>query len=121
MSFFYLLLGFIDPADIINLEASSKFISKNIKSFFGTISKKPLVGLGVVGTKTLINRLPLPTLFDISPLLSPVAKPTDQRPFLGYSRSTIFFDLLLLDVKFFVNCPKPVSYTHLTLPTICSV
>ena len=45
---------------------------------------------------------------DISPLLSPVAKPTDQTPFLGYSRSTIFFDLLLLEVKFFVNCPKPL-------------
>ena len=43
------------PADTINFEACSKDTSKNIKSFFGTINKKPLVGLGVVGTKTLIS------------------------------------------------------------------
>ena len=40
------------PADTINLEASSKVISKYTISLFGNISKKPLVGLGVVGTNT---------------------------------------------------------------------
>ena len=43
------------PAETINLEASSKDISKYIISFLGNINKKPLVGFGVVGTKTLTN------------------------------------------------------------------
>ena len=62
------------PAETINFEASSKLISKYITSFFGNISKKPLVGLGVVGTKTLTN-LSLIFLL-ISPLFSFVTKPT---------------------------------------------
>ena len=45
------------PAETINLEACSNVTSRYIKSFFGTISKKPLVGFGVVGTKTLTNLL----------------------------------------------------------------
>ena len=48
-------LGLDVPADTINFEASSKLISRYITSFFGNISRNPLVGLGVVGTKTLIN------------------------------------------------------------------
>ena len=50
-------LGFEVPADTINFEASSKDISRYITSSFGNISKKPLVGLGVVGTKTFTNFL----------------------------------------------------------------
>ena len=46
---------FVVPADTINFEACSKVTSKYIKSFLGTINKKPLVGFGVVGTKTLIK------------------------------------------------------------------
>ena len=71
------------PAKTINFEACSKEISKYIKSFFGTINKKPLVGLGVVGTNTLTNSLFI--FFSISPLLSLVAKPIAQIPDLGYS------------------------------------
>ena len=52
------------PAETINLEASSKDIFKYITSSFGNINKKPLVGFGVVGTKTLIKFFPvfLPSL-----------------------------------------------------------
>ena len=56
---------FVVPAETINLDACSKDTSKKIKSFLGTINKKPLVGLGVVGTKTfIISSL---TLFLIKP------------------------------------------------------
>ena len=56
----------------------------------GNINKKPLVGFGVVGTKTLIKFLPV--FCAISPLFSFVAKPTAQTPFLGYSiKTTLFF------------------------------
>ena len=52
----FLRKNYIDvPAETINLEASSKLISRYMRSFFGTISKNPLVGFGVVGTKILIN------------------------------------------------------------------
>ena len=77
------------PADTINFEASSKLISRYTTSSFGNISKKPLVGLGVVGTKTLTNLVLV--FFEISPLLSLVAKPTAQLPFLGYSTRTTLF------------------------------
>ena len=62
------------PAETINLEASSKVISKYMRSFLGTIKRKPLVGFGVVGTKTLTK--PSLTFLLISPVLSLVAKPT---------------------------------------------
>ena len=58
-------------------------------SLFGNINKKPLVGFGVVGTKTFTNSEFV--LSDISPLLSLVAKPTAQLPFLGYSTRTTLF------------------------------
>ena len=45
------------PADTINFEACSKDTSKYIKSFFGNISRKPLVGFGVVGTKFYDQRI----------------------------------------------------------------
>ena len=62
------------PADTMNLEASSKDIFKYITSSTGNISKKPLVGFGVVGTKTLIKFFPV--FSAISPLFSFVANPT---------------------------------------------
>jgi len=55
----------------------------------GTINKKPLVGLGVVGTNILI--ISSPTLFLINPLFSFVAKPTAQIPLRGYSKRTTLF------------------------------
>jgi hypothetical protein len=83
-------------------------MSKYIKSLFGTISKNPLVGLGVVGIKTLTNFFPFPALEAISPVFFPVANPIDQIPFLGYSTKTIFLDLLFPDAKFLVSCPTPL-------------
>ena len=77
------------PADTINFEASSKLISRYITSFFGNISRNPLVGLGVVGTKTLINSCLV--FFLISPEFSFVANPTAQEPLRGYSTSTTVF------------------------------
>ena len=77
------------PADTINLEASSKLISKYKTSSFGNISKNPLVGFGVVGTNTLTRFLFV--FFEISPSLSFVANPTAQLPFLGYSIKTTLF------------------------------
>ena len=81
------------PADTINLEASSKVISKNLISFLGNINKKPLVGLGVVGTKTFTKSEFV--FSDISPSLSFVANPTAHIPFLGYSTSTTLFFCVL--------------------------
>ena len=56
------------PAETINLDACSKVKSKNITSSFGNIKRNPLVGFGVVGTKTLINFCPV--LLLISPVFS---------------------------------------------------
>ena len=83
-------------------------MSKYIKSLLGTINKNPLVGLGVVGIKTLINFFPFPALDVISPIFFPVANPIYQIPFLGYSTKTIFLDLLFPDAKFLVSCPTPL-------------
>ena len=56
----------------------------------GNINKNPLVGFGVVGTKTL-TKLSFVFLL-ISPLLSLVANPTAQIPLLGYwTKTTLFF------------------------------
>ena len=82
-------MGFDVPAETINLEASSKLISKYITSSLGNISKKPLVGLGVVGTKTLTKFRFVFLLIWL--LFSLVANPTAQEPFLGYSTSTTLF------------------------------
>jgi len=72
-------------------------------SFFGNIKRNPLVGLGVVGTKTFTNSVLV--FFDISPLLSFVANPTAQLPFLGYSTKTTLFLLPFLGAKLSVICP----------------
>ena len=61
------------------------------------MSKKPLVGFGVVGTNTLINFLLVFRV--ISPEFSFVANPTAHDPFLGYSTRTTFF----FDFSVFVN------------------
>ena len=50
------------------------------------MSRKPLVGLGVVGTKTLI--MPAPRRSTISGLGLDVMKPIAQLPRRGYSSST---------------------------------
>ena len=67
------------PAETINFEACSKVTSKYIKSFFGNINKKPLVGFGVVGTKTLTNSSL--TFFSIIPLFSPIFLETSVHKF----------------------------------------
>ena len=43
------------PPEITIFTASSTFIFIYIKSFLGTNKRNPLVGLGVVGIKTLIK------------------------------------------------------------------
>ena len=60
------------PAETINLDASSNVIFRYITSSIGNISKKPLVGFGVVGTKTLTNSDSV--FLDISPSLSFLGK-----------------------------------------------
>ena len=81
----------------MNFEACSKETFKYIKSFFGNISKKPLVGFGVVGTKTFTSSSL--TLSFIIPLLSLVAKPTTHIPLRGYSNKTTLYSLLSVLVK----------------------
>ena len=53
--------------------------------------------------KTFTNLLLV--FFEISPLLSFVAKPTAQLPFLGYSTKTTDFLLPLLGAKVLAICP----------------
>ena len=77
------------PAETINLDACSKLISKNIKFFLGTINKNPLVGFGVVGTKTFTSSFPILSL--IIPLFSFVANPTAQTSFLDIQATRHFF------------------------------
>ena len=70
----------------------------------GTINKKPLVGFGVVGKKTLINSSLV--LFEIMPSFFLVANPTAQTPFLGYSiKTTLFFFEFDCGAKVSVNWP----------------
>ena len=88
---------FVVPAETMNLDACSKVISKKIKFFFGTINKKPLVGFGVVGTKTFTSSFPILSL--MIHLFSFVANTTAQTSFLGYSSKTTLFCLLSLFVK----------------------
>ena len=72
------------PAETINLDASSNVIFRYITSSIGNISKKPLVGFGVVGTNTFINFfcrkkinqiLYQPLLLNLSPNLEDVVQP----------------------------------------------
>ena len=51
----------------MNLDASSKDMFKYITSSIGNINKKPLVGFGVVGTKTLIK------LYDRADIINDIA------------------------------------------------
>ena len=85
-------MTFVVPAETINLEACSKEISKYISSSLGTINKNPLVGFGVVGTKTFISSFW--TLSFINPSFSFVANPTAQTP----------FEDTLKEQRFFVYC-----------------
>jgi hypothetical protein len=61
-------------------------MSRWIRSLSGTNSKKPEVGLGVVGRKTLT--ISSPERAWISPRVGPVTKPMAPRPRLGYSTGT---------------------------------
>ena len=50
-----------------------------------------------------------------------LARPLHAHVHLPMSVGTTSFPPTLLCMKMFSRCPEPVSYTHLTLPTICSV
>ena len=65
---------------------SSTDMSRWISSLLGTNSKKPEVGLGVVGTNTLTSSSP--EYAWISPLVGPVTKPMAPTPRRGYSTRT---------------------------------
>ena len=52
-------LGVTTPAEITRLNAASTLISSSNASFFGINTKKPEVGLGVVGTKRFIVSSPI--------------------------------------------------------------
>ena len=52
----------------------------------GSISKNPLVGFGVVGTKTFVNDFPITST--VSPDASLVKKPITKQFGLGYSTKT---------------------------------
>ena len=75
-------------------------MSKYLISFLGNINKNPLVGFGVVGTKTLISCESV--FFEISPSFSLVAKPTAQMPFRGYSIKTTLFSVNDFEVQMFL-------------------
>ena len=68
-------------------------MSKYKTSSFGNINKKPLVGLGVVGTKTLIKVFPV--FCAISPLFSLVANPTS-----GFLLMFPIEDVIYLNMSF---------------------
>ena len=76
-------------------------MSKKITSFFKNIKRKPLVGFGVVGTKTFMSSCPILSL--ISLVFSFVAKPTAYVPFRGYSTNTTDFLSPLLLAKVSVS------------------
>ena len=86
---------FVVPAETINLDACSNVISRKIKSFFGTSNRKPLVGLGVVGTKTFIKSSLIFSF--IKPSFSLVANPTAHTPLRGYSNNTTLYGVYKLD------------------------
>ena len=52
-------MGVTTPADITSLNASSTLISSSNASFLGIKTKKPEVGLGVVGTKRFMVSSPI--------------------------------------------------------------
>ena len=91
------------PAETINFDACSTETSKYIKSFLGKMSKNPLVGFGVVGTKTFTISSLILSL--IRSWFSLVANPTTHIPFLGYSNKTTLFWLFSVPVKLSVICP----------------
>ena len=92
LSFLFVVLlfsGTTSPAEIISLAACSTLISSIVTSFFGTNSKNPEVGLGVVGRNTLtLSPFSFLILFLTSPIVSVVMNASAQIPFLGYSMST---------------------------------
>ena len=74
-------MGSLTPSESINLKASSKGIDKYSTSFLSTKIKKPVVGLGTVGTKTDI-------LFSLI-VLSEVTNPTLSISELGNFTNTV--------------------------------
>src|SRR5437660_6022046 len=87
--------GAMAPRLMMNLMPSATEMSSLVISFSGTSTRKPLVGLGVVGTNTL-NTCSL--VFCCTSLWSsPVTKPTEYWPARGNSTSTTCLkeDLLL--------------------------
>ena len=71
------------PPEITSLIPSSTEMSRMCTSLSGTNKRKPVVGLGVAGMKTLMTLSPVRRC--TSPTVWPVTKPTAQVPRRGYS------------------------------------
>ena len=87
------------PPEIIILNASSMVRLLSATSSDGTNSKKPVVGFGVVGIRTLQNSL------SSKVFIRPVKKPIDLKPGLGNSTiTTDLIDLLSGIDRVFITC-----------------
>ena len=73
LTFFASNSGMTAPPEINNFMPSPKDMSIANTSSLGTNRRKPLVGLGVVGTKTVVNWRPITA--SVSPSASFVRKP----------------------------------------------
>src|SRR6266851_7713079 len=97
--------GATAPRLMMNLMPSATDISNLTTSVSGTNTRKPLVGFGVVGTKTLT--IPAAVFDWNSGLAAPVRKPTEYWPALGNCTSTTCLkEDLLLDTNASLTCFK---------------
>src|SRR6266699_2853138 len=95
--------GAMAPRLMMNLMPSATDMSSLVISLSGTSTRKPLVGLGVVGTNTL-NTCSL-VFFCTSLWSSPVRKPTEYWPARGNSTNTTCLNEdLLLGEKAALTC-----------------
>src|ERR1700722_2268943 len=90
--------GEIAPKLMVNLMASATDISSLVISLSGNRIRKPEVGLGVVGTKTLTN-FSLPR-----PVCSPVTNPTARARSCGKETNTACLKEVLLLEKDSLTC-----------------
>jgi hypothetical protein len=72
--------GYTSPAEMTSLAASSTFISRMMTSDRGKNSRKPEVGLGVVGRKTVAISASPGSFAAISPLAAVEMKAMAQIP-----------------------------------------
>ena len=104
--------GVTAPPEMIIFIPSPTAMSSSMTSALGIISRKPLVGFGVVGTK--IVQISLPAFSCASPWTVLVRNPIVQEPFRGNSTSTTLLNMCRLwELNVFTIC-RTVLYTALT-------